>query len=392
MFTISKFFLQISSFIFLFFIIFSNSEYLFNKTQFLINITNILSYPAIALSTIVIIYSGFFENIYEKYKTTISNCILIKTLISIIFIIYHLFINNDFHFNNSYSLIWISLTTINVYFLYLLISIHLNNKNCIIPIFVLFFGASIRVLGSLCSVYELASNQFIMNIPLISICFLPLILNFYYRNNTQKNLVSIANSFNYSNENFYSIYIKSLALFLFTIWQYLDFFIITTRVVDIGEFNYGFIFLLGKIGFHITSTLFYILFLFYNFPSFFNFKKHKYFHAIIICISSYLLLHLFIMLLEFYSPTNLFNYGYLSDNKIWFIILFVNFLQSIVYFYILSSSIRSKYLLLFSLCLIAYCAILYFCMISLILEIFLVINIFFVLSAFLIYYLKYTTK
>ena len=72
LFTISRFLLQFSSLLFLFFLIFF-SETLFNSTQFLTNFSNLLSYPAIAISTLIVTMPIFFKSFFEFYNAIIEN-------------------------------------------------------------------------------------------------------------------------------------------------------------------------------------------------------------------------------------------------------------------------------------------------------------------------------
>ena len=79
LFTSTKFFLQFSSLVFLI-ILLLISEKLFDQTQYLTNFSNLLSYPAIALSTLIVVFQEFFKNFYYYYydliKKTVITCLI----------------------------------------------------------------------------------------------------------------------------------------------------------------------------------------------------------------------------------------------------------------------------------------------------------------------------
>jgi hypothetical protein len=358
LFTLSKFILQLSSFLFLFLIIFATNEQVFNKTQFLINLTNILSYPAIAISTIIIIFPNFFKMYFKKIKNKIDILILIITIFSLSLTIYHVFIDINFQHTILFNILWVFLTTINLYLLYFLVAIYIINKNFYIPIVALLFASLVKFLGSISGFYDIASDEFLLNIPLISIFILPLLLTFNYKKLFYKTKNSSHSFIDKNNKSLHSIYIKSLSVFLFAAFQYLDFFIISNKVSNIYDFNYGFIFLLGKIGFHITSTLFYSLFIFFDFPGFKKYTKHKLLFAFLICLFSYLMLFLVTSVLHKFVSLDFIEIMNISHNKFWIAILTTNFLQSLIYFLIFLKPIKLKTLYFTLICLFIYSIIL----------------------------------
>ncbi len=170
LFTVSRFLLQFSSLLFLFFLIFF-SETLFNSTQFLTNFSNLLSYPAIAISTLIVTMPIFFKSFFEFYNSIIEKIILLSFFLTTLFLSVHVFEIITFYNKTIFQFIWILVSAINVYLLHFCLSISIINKKFVIPIISLFI-ASITRIGTPLLPVNIISDELIMDTPIFSIFYI----------------------------------------------------------------------------------------------------------------------------------------------------------------------------------------------------------------------------
>lgn len=340
LFTISRFLLQFSSLLFLFFLIFF-SETLFNSTQFLTNFSNLLSYPAIAISTLIVTMPIFFKSFFEFYNSIIEKIILLSFFLTTLFLSVHVFEIITFYNKTIFQFIWILVSAINVYLLHFCLSISIINKKFVIPIISLFI-ASITRIGTPLLPVNIISDELIMDTPIFSIFLLPLIL-FISLKNKQKKIKSITQDFsNFKDKKVKKFYFKSIILFLFTVWQYIDYFVIPEVINKVFDLNYGFMFLLGKVGFSVTVTLLYSLFVLFNYQYFKKFEKFQFIIALTLIILTYISLYLIVSI---FDNMNIFSFSIFKNAfnyKCWYSILIINIIQSFVYYFFIKDSFSIK--------------------------------------------------
>ena len=109
----------------------------------------------------------------------------------------------------------------------------------------------------------------------------------------------------------------------------------------------GTYFLLGKIGFNVTITLFYSFLIFLNYEKYNYLKKIQIYIVLLICSITYFSLHFMINIIDNYKIFEMISFYEKSSNNFWLRILLVNFVQSIIYFLILTSNEENKIYLIF---------------------------------------------
>ena len=161
-------------------------------------------------------------------------------------------------------------------------------------------------------------------------------------------------------DKFKKISIQGITLFLFTVWQYLDFFIILPAFSRNFDTNYGFLFLIGKVGFSITVTIFYSSVILLKQDNSSRLHKNQYFLAFLLCTIVYFFTYILVTIFgqniffEIIGEESDFNdYLLLS-------ILTVNLMQSFVYYLIIQTNPNLKTISLLLAFLFFYTIILFF--------------------------------
>ena len=350
-FTGSRFLLQFSSLMFLLLLL-PLSEYLFNKTQYLVNFSNILSYPAITISTIIVASPNYFKNLVFVNFRLIKRTVIIFTTLTSVFLLNNILAVYEFNQKFYLNFLWITFNTANVYLFYFLISVCIIFDKLIIPIFSLILASFARLMG------PIIFDQYVVDIPILSIFILPCLLLLSINTKIKNYKFEKLDALEFENENLKKICIKGATLFLFTVWQYLDFFIILPVFSRNFDTNYGFLFLIGKVGFSITVTIFYssVVLLKQNNGS--KLKRIHLFLAFLICVTTYSGTYISVTIFGQYlffetigEKNDPYDYLLLS-------ILTVNLLHSIVYYLIIQTNPNLNTINLLLICLFFYTTIL----------------------------------
>ena len=369
-FTGSKFLLQFSSLVFLLLLI-PLSEYLFNNIQYLVNFSNILSYPAITISTIIIASPNYFKNFVYANFGLIKKTVIIFTCLTSVFLLNNMFSVFEFNQKFYFNFLWISLNTANVYLFYFLISICVIFDKYIIPIFSLILASFIRLIG------PLIFDQYVVDIPISSIFMLPCLLLLSINAKIKNYKFKKVGALKFEDEKFKEICVKGATLFLFTVWQYLDFFIILPVFSGNFDTNYGFLFLIGKVGFSITVTIFYSVVVLLKQGDGSKLKSIQFLLAFLICAITYIGIYISVTILaqnnffEVIGEKNNFNDYFL------FSVLTVNLMQSFVYYLIIQTNPNLNTIGLLFAFVFFYIIILFFSPVKELITIFILVNLVF---------------